>query len=212
MDKLEEGCYYHIYNRGVGKADIFWSKKDYAKLLEKYFYYLFISVNTYSYCLLKNHFHFLIRVRTISEQERMFESVKENYSTGSFYGDNYSEFNPLSVSTQFRHLFNSYTRFINTKLGRSGTLFEGTFKRIRINDEDHFNHMVCYIHRNPIHHRITKNYREYPYSSYKYFVSDIDDDTFLDQHKVLSNFGGIRNFIEAHDEFKRMLGNDFYLE
>jgi len=212
MEKMQEGSYYHIYNRGAGKADIFWSKNDFEKFFEKYVHYLYFSAETYAYCLLKNHFHFLIKVRTFSEQEGLFRSIKDRYPEGTFYGDNYSEFKPYPLSVQIRHLFNSYTRYVNTKMNRSGTLFEGTFKRIEISDDNHFNHIVCYIHRNPIHHRITRNYSEYLYSSYREFIDDIKDDFFLNKQKVLDDFGGKQNFIKAHEEFKRNLGDDFYLE
>lgn len=58
MEPITEGYSYHIYNRGAGQSDLFYSEMDYFELIEKYFYYLFISVETYAYCLLKIIFIF----------------------------------------------------------------------------------------------------------------------------------------------------------
>lgn len=210
MEPLEEGKYYHIYNRGAGKAPIFFSDDDYRLFIKKYFYYLFLSVETYAWCLLSNHFHILIRVRTVEEQEKLFLNIKQSYPTGTFFGDQYENTKPYIVSRQFNHLFNSYTKSINVKNDRSGTLSEGTFKRKKINDENHFLHIACYIHRNPIHHKIVNDYEVYDYSSYREIVNGLS--TFTESDKLLTRFGGMENFKLAHYEFKLMLGEEFYLE
>lgn len=210
MEPLEEGNYYHIYNRGAGKSPIFWSDDDYSLFIKKYFFYLFLSVETYAWCLLRNHFHILIRVRTIEEQEKLFLNIKKSYPTGTFFGDQYENTKPYTSSKQFNHLFNSYTKSINSKNERSGTLSEGTFKRKKIIDEDHFLHITCYIHRNPIHHQIVDNYADYDYSSYMKIVQR--HTTFTESDQLITRFGGMESFTIAHREFKSMLGEEFYLE
>ncbi len=210
MEELKEGYYYHIYNRGAGKAQIFWDHHDYVRFIEKYWFYLQFTLETFAYCLLRNHFHFLIRVRTIEEQKDYYQLLTSTHTAGSFFGDKYPETKPYHPSTQLRHHFNSHTRYINKKMKRSGTLVEGTFKRKQIQDDYHLRHMVCYIHRNPIHHKIIRNYSKYPYSSYNCYLSN--DSPHLNCKQVLENFGGMSNFIEAHKEFRLNLGEEFYLE
>jgi len=210
MEPLEEGCYYHIYNRGAGKAPIFLSDDDYNLFMSKYFYYLLIPAETYAWCLLKNHFHLLIRVRTIEEQEQIFDKIKEKYPSGKFYGDRFENPKPFLTFRQLGHLFNSYTKIFNKKQNRTGTLIEGSYKRKKIIDEDHFLHVACYIHRNPLHHRIVKSYINYPYSSYRYIIEE--KKTFAESIKLLSLYGGKENFKAAHREFKYMLGEEYYLE
>lgn len=210
MEPIKEGYFYHIYNRGAGKADLFYSEKDYLKFIEKYFFYLFVSVETYAYCLLKNHFHFLIRVRTFNEQEEIFQFVKANYPEGTFYGDQFNTPKPFYASKQLSHLMNSYTKSLNLRIDRTGTLVESTFKRKRVVDESNFNHLACYIHRNPIHHKIRAGYSDYPYSLYNQILNE--GKTFLEKGRLLDQFGGRQNFIEAHREFKEMLGEEYYLE
>jgi len=95
---------------------------------------------------------------------------------------------------------NSYTRYINKKKNRSGTLIEGPFKRIKVLDESNFLNLICYIHRNPIHHGITKIYSDYPYSSYCDFIKKRK--YFIELEQVIEKFGGIKNFKESHEEFR----------
>ena len=107
---------------------------------------------------------------------------------------------------------NCYTRYFNKKYGKSGTLIEGPLKRKRVIDEDNFYHLICYIHRNPIHHGITKTYTDYKYCSYLDYVTN--KESFVEREEILKGFGGERNFIEAHEEFRLRTddGDDLYLE
>lgn len=210
MEPLSEGNYYHIYNRGAGRSTVFFSNNNYSTFLKKYQFYLYIACETYCWCLLGNHFHLLVKIREYEEQENIFQKIKKMYPAGTFYGDQYGSTKPFKASTQFSHLFNSYTKSVNLKNGRNGTLFESTFKRKRIVDENNFLNVACYIHRNPIHHNIAKSYNNYPYSSYKEFLNM--NSTFIERENLLKRFGGRDNFIEAHTEFRLLLGSDYYLE
>jgi len=212
MEKIEQGYYYHIYNRGAGRARLFWDNNDFTVFLEKYYYYLFPSMETYAWCLLNNHFHALVRIRTNMEQAQLYQSMKEDFAMNLFHGEINPSQKPFIASKQLSHFMNSYTRYINKKKERSGTLIEGPLKRIRIVDENNFLHLVCYIHRNPIHHGITDNYADYPYSSYMNFIDE--KKSFTHKKRILNAFGGKENFICAHEEFKLNpdKGEDFYLE
>jgi len=210
MEPIEEGRFYHIYNHAAGNSDLFMADDEYRRFVQSYFYYLYVCVETYAWCLLRNHFHILIRVRTNPEQAEIFQVIKKNYPEGCFYGDHFTETKPYAASQQFAHLFNSFTKQINRKQDKHGTLIQGPFKRKRVVDEANFHHLVCYIHRNPIHHRIMKSYTDYQYSSYCEILGS--ESTFLERDNLLTMMGGRENFIEAHREFKEKLDEKFYLE
>ena len=59
--------YYHIYNRGINGETIFKQERNYSYFLHKYNKYISPIADTFAYCLLKNHFHFLIRIKSESE-------------------------------------------------------------------------------------------------------------------------------------------------
>lgn len=157
--------YYHIYNRGVEKRDIFSTKSDYLHFLEGIDYYrrdplpvkfsdfrrgnLGIKkietqieiVRVYCYCLMPNHFHLLV----------------QQLSDGGI--------------TQFmRKFLDSHTRYFNTKHERVGPLFQGRFKAKLIETEEYLLQLSKYIHRNSFLLPSLEG-RVYPYSSYGYYLS-----------------------------------------
>ena len=214
MDIFEEGNFYHIYNRGANRENIFFERGDYDVFLEKYIYYLYPAMETLSWCLMKNHFHALIRIRTETEQVFLYKKMADSFKTSRFHGEISPEIKPYNAPRQLAHFMNSYTRFVNRRLNRKGTLVEGPLKRKNITDESYLAHLICYIHRNPIHHGLTENYSDYTYSSYTDFING--SSSFTAKNKVMDLFGGIENFVDAHEEFKlkneSKLESNFYLE
>jgi putative transposase len=65
---LQYGQYYHIYNRGNNRENIFFEERNYRYFLRLYVKYAEPVADTYAYCLLRNHFHFLVRIKTVGEQ------------------------------------------------------------------------------------------------------------------------------------------------
>ena len=166
---LIPGYYYHIYNRGVNKNPIFFEAHNYIYFLQLINRFLLEYADIFVYCLLKNHFHLLIRINEINHDKPH-----------------------LGLS----HTFNSYTQSINKAYHRSGPLFERPFRRKLIDKPNYLFHIVCYIHLNPIHHKISSEFINYPYSSYNAIISK--EATQLQRGTILDWFGGRDNFIETH--------------
>ena len=111
--KLEEGCYYHIYNRGINGEEIFKAPKDYALFIKSFAEYCKDVLDIFSYCLLSNHFHALIYTRKDV-------IVPKNNDSGTI---------KLEASKQLGHFFNGYAQTFNRENARTGGLFETPFKR-----------------------------------------------------------------------------------
>lgn len=139
-------AYYHVYNRGAGKAKIFLDATDKAKFISLLARYLDpdnISVRgdgllyeksnakLIAYCLMGNHFHmFLYQHDDLSDTRTLISSI-----------------------------MTSYSMYFNLRHKRSGRLFEGPFRAAKITDESHFVHLSRYIHLNP------RTYETYKWSS-----------------------------------------------
>jgi len=108
-----QGEYYHIYNRGAGRRKVFREADNYLFAIGRAKYYApRYQVAVIAYCLLPNHYHFLVR------QD----------------GD-------TSAGLLVQHVFNSYSKAYNRRYGRSGTLFEGRFRAIHIDEQSHLIHL-----------------------------------------------------------------------
>lgn len=156
-----ENAYYHVYNRGVEKRNIFIDRDDYLAFLHLLKTSLTSSaqseqgtsllakeisirprrkkfhdkIDLIAYCLMPNHYHFLLRQKTIS-----------------------------GLTEFIRSLSTAYSMYFNKKYRRVGSLFQGVFKATDIREENYLLWVSRYIHRNP------DNFQTYPYSSYSDYL------------------------------------------
>ena len=100
-----------------------------------------------------------------------------------------------NISRAFSNLFNAYSKSINKKYNRSGSLFTDRFKRVKIEDEKYLKALILYINLNPVHHGFISNLDLYRHSSYKALISD--KPTLLKRDEALEMFGGLDNFIHV---------------
>jgi len=168
---FEPSNFYHVYNHAVGKELLFRDAENYIFFLKKFSYYLGPYLDLYSYCLLPNHFHLLIKVSKNTNSEK--------------------------VSEQFRRLLISYSKAFNKYSSRSGTLFERHLKRIRITTDEYLIWLVFYIHRNPVHHGYTDDFNNYRWSSYKSILSH--KTTELARDNVVRLFSSRKKFTAFHE-------------
>jgi REP element-mobilizing transposase RayT len=136
------GHYYHVYNRGVNRQRIFANEGNYCFLLRRAKRYLKdYDLSVIAYCLMPNHYHFLLRPEADDALSRFIQ-----------------------------RLFNSYTQAFNKQHGRSGTLFEGRAKSILVDDERYVLYLCRYVHLNPVKARLVAHPSEWPYSNYLEWV------------------------------------------
>jgi len=130
--------YYHLYNRGAHQKKIFREEDNYLFVLTKIKKYLKeLDLAMIAYCLLPNHYHFLVLQKGSS---------------------------PAGLLPQ--RVFNSYTKAYNQRYTHSGTLFEGRYNAIHVVQESHLRNLCRYIHANPVKHGIVDSLEQWPYSNY----------------------------------------------
>ena len=201
---LKPDCYYHIYNRGINSEDLFKQERNYSYFLSKYAQYLLLVVDTYAYCLMKNHFHLLIKVKDQNTLDCFYNTIINVNTIGQ--GLHSADF---VVSKQFAKLFSSFTQSINLSVNRTGSLFETPFKRIEITSETYFTTLIWYIHFNPQKHGFINDFREYPHSSYHAHLSN--QLTKLKRNEVIDWFGNSENYKDFHNTFQNELCINSYI-
>src|SRR5699024_2400859 len=149
--------------------------------LNKWEKYLLSYSDVWAYCLMPNHFHFLLEIK---DKTFFPKRINEN----------------RFLENQFKRLFSSYTLSFNKVYERRGSLFQKSFKRVKIDSERYLKHLIHYIHHNPIHHNFTEDYTDWKYSSYASITGS--KPTKLKRKKMLELFNGKESFTTYHDEMK----------
>lgn len=210
---LQPGMYYHIYNRGNNRENLFLEKRNYPYFLTLYAKHIEPIADTYAYCLLRNHFHLSMRIKT--EEEFIKTSLKTSrvLETREVLSEVSKKYNP---SQNFSNLFNAYAKAINKGYGRTGSLFEERFGRIPVTNDSYFTTLIFYIHFNPQKHGFVDDFRDWEWSSYPALVGS--GHTKLKRDEVLNIFDGIKGFEAFHqgkvDEKKlaAVVDDEFELE
>ncbi|MBN1304909.1 MAG: hypothetical protein JXA13_10780 [Anaerolineales bacterium] len=187
-EPLQFGQYYHIYNRGNNRENLFVQQRNYTYFMRLYARHILPVGETFAYCLLPNHFHFLIRTRTEEEQEAYIGSVSKTEPIIKF----------KEPSRAFNNMFIAYARAFNKAVGRTGVLFETPFRRKIVTSDAYFYRLIAYIHMNPQKHGFVDDFRDWPWSSYRALLSG--KETLLGRETVLEWFGGRDFFAEFHHE------------
>jgi REP element-mobilizing transposase RayT len=183
---LQLGRFYHIYNRGNNRENVFIEERNYRHFLELYARYVHPIADTYAYCLMRNHFHVLGRIKSAAEIAEMSDfSEKSDISAI-----------PAAPTRAFAALFTAYTKAINKAYGRTGRLFQEHFGRIETTSDRYFTNLISYIHFNPQKHGFVDDFRDWPWSSYAALVSD--KPTRMHRGDVLAWFGGRQEFAAFH--------------
>ncbi len=188
---------YHIYNHANGDDNIFREEDNYRFFLDKYVKYINPVADTFAYCLMKNHFHLMVRIKNV-EYFRDYQPFNKTSKVFENLGGLKEEENAISklVSKSFSNLFNSYTKACNKKYDRIGSLFAPNVKRIQITDDNYFTRLILYIHTNPIHHGFVKHVEDWAHSSYLDIRQEYD--SIVKINEIINWFGGKEEFFEAH--------------
>ena len=180
--------YYHVYNRGAGRQPIFREAANYIFVLRKVKQYAHqYHVTAVAYCLMPNHYHFLIR-----------------------------QDGETAAGLVFQHTFNSYTKAFNKRYDRSGTLFEERFQVIHVDRDEYLLHLCRYIHGNPVKAGLVQSPEDWAYSNYPDWIGlrtgDLVDREFVQAH--FPNHADYRQFVMNYltDLEPLPQGVDAYLE
>ena len=179
---LKHGRLYHIYNRGVNREILFKEERNYEHFLRLVRRHIHPIADIYAYCLLRNHFHLLVRIRMKNEIRR---SAVEPFWR-------------LPPASLFGNCFNAYAKAINTAYRRTGCLFERPFKRKLVHSPDYFRQLVVYIHRNPQKHGLVSSFIDWPHSSFTRFENG--SDPLIECSTVMTAFSGLNAFKGAHSD------------
>lgn len=181
---------YHIYNRGNNQQKIFFKPDNYIYFLGKVRKYIIPFCDILAYCLMPNHFHFLIK------------SDERTIATKSVAG---KDKNVLSEG--IRHLLSSYTQAINKQNGSTGSLFQQNTKAKPIVKGSKNYDQIClhYIHQNPLKAKLVEKMEEWEHSSFQDYCGKPKG--ILCNKELAANILGI-NLKTFYEDSYRQIGHD----
>ena len=170
--QFNENAIFHIYNQGNNRQKVFYRDAHYLDFLSRMRKFLLPHVDFIAYCLMPNHFHFLVYVNQI---EAIFPITRKTATGRKKIGETTRTLN-LSIGILLR----SYTNYLNKQRGTSGSIFRQKTKAKEdwIDDFITVDHPVflkgstygltCfnYIHNNPKDIDGLRALSDWPYSSY----------------------------------------------
>ena len=201
-----ENEYFHIYNRGVGKMNIFLDDQDKSVFMSRLHENIYpekakleiniggkkkkierklLPSNSFelvSFCLMPNHFHLLIKQLT-----------------------------NLPISKLVSKICTSYSMYFNKKYGRVGSLFQDAFKAVQIETNQQLLWLSLYIHENPSKAGIVENLEKYKWSSFLEYIGlskgICKKDIILGQYKNRSEYlSHFKNLKEKEQVQNNLIG------
>lgn len=174
--------YYHIYNRGVNKNNIFVDHKDrivFIGLLKRYlgdevekrpnreFYPNYHGkIELLAFCLMNNHFHLFV----------------------------YQE-SEIAIIELMKSISVAYSMYFNKRYKRVGAVFQQRYRAVRITSDSQLLHLSRYIHMNP------KNYESYEWSSLPYYL-DQRSSSWLAPSRIIELFDTKKSYLEFLKEYE----------
>ena len=188
---------WHIYNRGNDKRLIFLDEQDYKVFLSYLKCALLTEVDEESAKELSKHLSIerVRRLRLHNEVELVSYCLMPNHFHLLLYQTTQD-----GISKLMRSIMTGYVAYFNYRHERSGRLFQGVYKGSRINSDSYWTHISRYIHLNP------KEFRNYEYSSYKYYTGQVSVPGWLKIEKVMGMFkttSEYSNFCVEYEDEKR---------
>ena len=212
------GEFYHIYNRGVDKRNVFEKPNDYNRFL-----FLLYLCNSFEPVDLQKLFR---QKKTFSEIFSL-EIDKKLTTIGAYslmpnhYHLLLRETSKNGISKFMQKLSTAYSMYFNIKRQRTGALFQGRYKARHIDNDNYLKYLFAYIHLNPIK-IIQRNWKEkgienlsaakkflkdYKYSSYhKYIGISYPQDSVVNKAEFPEYFSSTRNFASFVDEWLQFDG------
>jgi REP element-mobilizing transposase RayT len=190
--------YYHFYNRGNNRQAVFFQPENYLYFLGGVKKYLLPVAHIVAYCLMPTHYHILVRIKQTSE---VFKTSEVEVSR--------------QVSLAMQKFLISYTKAINKRFSRVGSLFQGQFQAKPIKTYPHLLNLCVYTHANPVKDGLVALPEDWIYSNYLEWLGQRDG-TLVDREFIQEHFGSPAEYQELVMQFvkRRYLPDDIrkYLE
>ncbi|MFZ1370776.1 MAG: hypothetical protein WAR78_10350 [Ferruginibacter sp.] len=191
-------CFYHIVCKSVDGIFLFKEDIDYQVFLQRFQQFTNSVLNVWSYDLLSNHTHHIVKIKTMPAVLENINNVSvQTLAMKALLADqNNEQLFDIMIERQMNSFLVSFANYTNNKYYRKGGLFQKPFRRIEVADDNHLQQAIIYVHANVQKHNIVLDFKDHPFSSFQPILNN--DTSFVDVNNVLGFFGGIEKFTTIH--------------
>lgn len=195
-EKIALGEYYHIFNRGNNKQDVFFDNRDRIRFL---FLILYFQSSLPIYNIGRQVSYFIKHQIFNVSMEKTIKNRTTELISFAFMPNHFHlilhETKQGGISKYIGRIQDGYTKYINTKYNKSGHLFQGVFKRVHIKNDEQLIYLSAYIHRNPRELKEWKNKEEqFPWSSYQDFSQQNRWNNLLKHQIITEQFSDLNRY------------------
>ncbi|RPI86722.1 MAG: transposase [Chloroflexi bacterium] len=156
--------YYHLFNRGNACQKIFFEQSNYLYFLRGLKDYVCPIATITAYCLMPTHYHLVVRVKEVETSEVL-----------------------APLSRAMKNFLISYTKGMNKRYSRVGTLFQGAFKSKPVRTYKYLLNLCIYVHANPVKDGLVEEIADWPYSNYLEWLGERNG-SLVDRQFIEDNF------------------------
>ncbi|MEK7119701.1 MAG: transposase [Patescibacteria group bacterium] len=201
-------AYYHVYNRGVNKTDIFIDEQDYAVFLSYLRTYVTPKDEKELRKIILNPTALLKDRKDAARLLRMnnyfgkIELVAYVLMPNHFHLL-FKQQGERDIEALLQSLTTRYTAYVNRRHKRVGSLLQGTYKAVLVTTDEQLLHLTRYIHRNPLSLKRLNLLRTQP-SSYQNYLGIVQQE-WIKPKAILTHFGkqgftSYQSFVESNDD------------
>ncbi|MEK7209554.1 MAG: transposase [Patescibacteria group bacterium] len=191
--KFAPGEYYHIYNRGNNKQDIFLDTRDWVRFLFITLYFQ-SSITMHNISQSVTHYikHSVFNVTQETTEEiitKQFVGLVAFSLMPNHFHILIQEIKTSGLSQYMQRIQNSYTKYFNTKYKKTGHLLQGPFQAVHIKSNNQLLHLSAYIHRNAREIPYWKGKEGgFPWSSYQDYIMTNRWSKLLENKVIMDQF------------------------
>jgi len=202
---LVRGEVYHVFNKSIAGYRIFNNDTEFIRMKEVVSYYQWEVretkfsrwrntknkgivernakddklIDIIAYCVMPTHFHLILK------------QLKDK-----------------GISVFMSQISNSYTRYFNLKHKRKGPLWEKEFQNVLVSTDEQFLHLTRYIHLNPVTAFLADKPEDWPVSSYREFLEEVEDGEKICSFKNILDITPkqYKTFVDDRISYQRGLG------
>jgi putative transposase len=192
--------HYHLVFKSIDGILLFRQGSDCGIFLERFQHFTNFAIDTWAYCLLGNHAHFIVKIKPIDAIVKAINTIdfaKQTVAMKKLLSatDKASLVDEM-LERQVNSFMVSFANYTKNKYRHHGGLFQKPFKRLEIDTDNWLQTAIIYVHLNSLKHKVFIDYAAYLHGSYFYFVRLCN--TYCAAEEVLEFFGGLDQFISLH--------------